>query len=75
MGAVLLGETVVGDECIIGAGAVLSPGMVVPARSVVMGVPGKVVRAVKEEELAWIRGNCEHYIELAGTCGGTGEVL
>jgi carbonic anhydrase/acetyltransferase-like protein (isoleucine patch superfamily) len=65
MKAVILGECVVGEECIIGAGAVLSPGMVVPDRSVVMGVPGKVVRPVRESELEWIRHNCAHYVQLA----------
>jgi carbonic anhydrase/acetyltransferase-like protein (isoleucine patch superfamily) len=65
MKAVILGRCVVGEECIIGAGAVLSPGTVVPDRSVVMGVPAKVVRSVREEELASIRKNMEHYVELA----------
>ena len=65
MKAVILGECVVGEECIIGAGAVLSPGTIVPDRMVVMGVPGKVVRPVKDSELEWIRNNCNHYVELA----------
>ncbi|HUO09808.1 MAG TPA: gamma carbonic anhydrase family protein [Phycisphaerae bacterium] len=65
MNAVILGECVVGEECIIGAGAVLSPGMVVPDRSVVMGVPGKIVRQVRDSDLEWIRNNCAHYVELA----------
>jgi carbonic anhydrase/acetyltransferase-like protein (isoleucine patch superfamily) len=66
MKAVILGECVIGAECIVGAGAVLRPGTVVPDRTVVMGVPAKVVRDVREEELAWIRKNCEHYVQLAG---------
>ena len=65
MKAVILGGCEVGEECIIGAGAVLSPGTKVPDRQVVMGVPGKVVRAVREEELRWIRENMAHYVELA----------
>ena len=32
---------------------------------VVMGVPGKVVRPVKDSELEWIRKNCAHYVALA----------
>ena len=66
MNAVILGECVIGVECIIGAGAVVSPGTVVPDRSVVMGVPGKVVRPVREAELKFMRENCAHYVRLAG---------
>ena len=65
MGAVLLSDAVVGEEAMVAAGAVLSPGMVVPDRMVAMGVPAKVVRAIKEEELKWNRWNCGHYVELA----------
>ena len=65
MGAILLGHTVVGEECLIGAGAVLSPGTIVPPRSVVMGVPGKVVRSVSEKELEYLRWVPTRYIDLA----------
>jgi len=44
---------------------VVSPGTVVPDRHVVMGVPGKVVRPVKEEELKYMRWLVPHYVELA----------
>lgn len=66
MKACILGECVVGNECIIGAGAVLSPGTVVPDRSVVMGIPGKVVRPVRDAELEFMRKNNAHYVQLAG---------
>ena len=65
MKAVILGNCVVGEECIIGAGAVLSPGTTVPDRSVVMGIPGKVVRPVREKDLAGMRENNAHYVTLA----------
>jgi len=65
MGSTLLGQSVVGSECLIAAGAVLSPGMVVPDRMVVMGVPGKIIRAVKEEELKYMQWLTTHYVELA----------
>src|SRR3954471_1650377 len=41
MRATLLGRTRVGRECLIGAGAVLPPGMTVPDQVVVMGVPAR----------------------------------
>lgn len=65
MGAKVLGQTKIGPECLIAAGAVLSPGMVVPERMVVMGVPGKIVRPVKEEELKYMRWLTTHYIALS----------
>jgi len=65
MGATLLGRTKIGSECLIAAGAVVPPGLVVPDRMAVMGVPGKIVRPVKEEELLYMRRLTTHYVELA----------
>ena len=65
IGATLLSGTDIGEECIIGAGAVVPPGMKVPPRSVVMGLPGKVVRAVTDEEVARTRTINERYREIA----------
>ncbi|HMP01377.1 MAG TPA: gamma carbonic anhydrase family protein [Gemmatales bacterium] len=65
IGSRLLGGSVVGEECIIAAGSIVPEGKVIPPRSVVMGIPGKVVRAVTDEEVArtaWINA---HYAELA----------
>jgi carbonic anhydrase/acetyltransferase-like protein (isoleucine patch superfamily) len=65
MSATLLGRTKIGRECLIAAGAVVPPGLVVPDRMVVMGVPAKVVRAVSEKDLAYMRWLAGHYVELA----------
>ena len=64
MGAVLLDGCVVGAESIVGAGAVVPPGKVIPPRSVVMGVPGKVVREVSETEARAARENAARYVRL-----------
>ena len=48
MGAVVLNGAVVGAGSIVGAGAVVTKGTVIPPQSLVMGIPGKVVRAVPE---------------------------
>ncbi len=65
IGAKLLGGTIVGEECLIAAGAVLPPGMTVPPRSVVMGLPAKVVRAATAEEIARTKAINLRYRELA----------
>ena len=65
MGAKVLGLTRIGVECLVAAGAVVPPGLEVPDRMVVMGVPGKIVRPVKDEELKYMRWLAPHYVELA----------
>ena len=65
MGAVLLGRSRIGRECLVAAGAVVPPGLEVPDGMAVIGVPGKVVRPVKAEELTYMRWLTAHYVELA----------
>src|SRR5438093_1168973 len=65
MGALLLTGCEIGEECVIAAGAVVTEGRRIPARSVVMGVPGKVVRAITPEELERTQAINAHYLELA----------
>ena len=65
MGAVLLGSSVVGKNCLIAARALVTEGAVIPDNSVVMGIPGKVVKQVTEEQLKSMHKNTAHYIALA----------
>ncbi len=65
IGAKVLSGTDIGAECVIAAGCVVPPGMVVPPRSLVMGVPGKVVRAVTPEDVERTRAISRRYVELA----------
>ena len=60
MNAVIM-ETEVGPNCIIGAGAVVPAGKSIPAGSLVMGVPAKVVRQLEEEEVNGILQNAREY--------------
>ena len=64
MGATVLDRAVIGEGSIIGAGALVPVGKVIPPRSLVMGIPGKIIRAVTDEEVAHTLSNAEHYIEL-----------
>jgi carbonic anhydrase/acetyltransferase-like protein (isoleucine patch superfamily) len=65
MGALLLSGCEVGEECLIAAATVVTEGRRIPPRSVVMGVPGKVVREITREEIERTRTICAHYLELA----------
>ena len=61
MGAVLLNGCRIGAGSIVGAGALVTEGKVIPPRSLVVGVPGRVVRTVTDEEAAAVRANAEDY--------------
>lgn len=65
IGCRLLGGSVVGPECIVAAGSVVVEGAKVPPRSVVMGIPGKVVRGATVDEVAKTRAINARYLELA----------
>lgn len=65
MGAVLLNGVRVGTGSIIGAGAVLPEGKRIPENSLVIGVPGRIVRQTTGEERERIRRTVDAYLELA----------
>jgi carbonic anhydrase/acetyltransferase-like protein (isoleucine patch superfamily) len=60
-GAMVLDRVKVGRHCIIAAGALVTPGKVIPDGSVVMGSPGQIVREVTERDLKMIEFIAEHY--------------
>ena len=62
MGAILLAGSVIGEECLIAAGAVVKEGMVVPPRSLVVGIPGRIVRSVTDEEAASFKDSAAGYV-------------
>ena len=63
--AVLVGRNHVGTGTIVGAGAVLPEGFDAPPRSLVLGVPARVVREVREEDARWTVGAAAHYTDLS----------
>ena len=60
-GAMLLDGARIGAHCLIAAGALITPGKEIPAGSVVMGAPGRVVRSTGERELRMIEGAARYY--------------
>lgn len=63
MGSIVMDNVVLGEQCFVAAGTLLPPGKVIPARSFVMGSPGRVVRQVGERELEQIAFSWKHYRE------------
>ena len=63
MGAVLLGGSRIGAGSIVGAGAVVKEGFEVPPRSLVVGLPARVVREVTDEQLEMIRRSAQGYVD------------
>jgi len=68
MGATILDGAVVGNQCLIAAGAVVTPGTQIPDGSMVVGMPAKVLRSLKPEERAKLKGWAEKYVENAAYC-------
>lgn len=65
IGAVVLDGAVIGRGSVIGAGAVVPPGTAVPPHSLVLGVPGKVVRNLGPGSADGNRVTAVSYVELA----------
>ena len=64
MGAILLNGAVIGKNCIIGAGALVTQGMHIPDNTIAFGNPAKYIRNMTSEEIAHNTWNAKHYIEL-----------
>ena len=64
MGAILLNGVHVGTGSIIGAGAVCTEGKRIPPNSLVIGVPGRIVRQTTGDERERIKRTVESYVEL-----------
>ena len=64
MNSTILDGAVIGDGCIIGAGAVVTGKTLIPPKSVVMGVPGKVIRHNDETLREKAQKSSENYQRL-----------
>jgi carbonic anhydrase/acetyltransferase-like protein (isoleucine patch superfamily) len=62
MGAILLNGARIGSGSIVAAGTLVVEGMQVPARSLVMGSPGKVKRTLSDAEVAGIQVYADRYV-------------
>jgi phenylacetic acid degradation protein len=65
MNAVINDNAVVGESAIVAAMAFVKAGFVVPPRTLVAGIPARVVRELTQQEMAWKAEGTRHYQELA----------
>ncbi len=68
MNAVLMDDVDLGDECIVGALCFLKSGEKIPARSLVVGNPAKIIKTVSDEMLAWKTEGTRLYQQLPAQC-------
>jgi len=64
MGSIILDDAVIPDRVIIGAGSLVTQGKVLESGMMYMGRPAKAVRALSEEELAYLMYSARHYMKL-----------
>ena len=65
MGAIIMNDAVIEDNCIIGAGALVTGKMHIPGDSMVYGNPAKIVRKLEAHEIENIKKNADVYVEHA----------
>ena len=68
MNAVIMDEVIVGEECIIGALTFIKAKENIPARSLVAGNPGRIIKQVSDEMIAWKTEGTKIYQQLALDC-------
>ena len=68
MNAVVMDNVMLGDESIVGALTFIKEGEKIPARSLVAGNPGKIIKKVSDEMIAWKTKGTELYQQLPAEC-------
>ena len=68
MGAVILDGAVIGKQSLIGARALVKPGMKIPSGSLVLGAPARIVRQLTQKERAGLKGWAKKYVANAAYC-------
>lgn len=64
-GAIVWDGCVIGEGALVGVGSVLPPHMIVPPKTLVLGIPGKIIRDLTEQEITTSRFAAQYYKDLA----------
>lgn len=62
IGSVILNGAEIGDECVVGAKTLIPEGKAFPARSLILGSPGRVVRTLSDDDVARFTGGAARYV-------------
>lgn len=65
MGATILNRAIIPENCIVGAGALVTEGKTFEPGSLIVGVPAKAIRALDEATIAGLRASAAHYTDKA----------
>jgi len=65
MGAMLLDNSEIGEYSIVAAGSIVTENIIIPPRSLVMGVPGKIVRKITDADVERIISSSKDYLRLS----------
>lgn len=68
MNAVIMDNAVIGESSIVAAMAFVKANITLPARSLIAGVPAKVIRELSDEEIAWKEEGTATYQQLTRRC-------
>ena len=71
MNAVIMDNASVGESAIVAASAFVKAGAIIPPRSLVAGMPAKVIRELSDEEIAWKSAGTQTYQDLTRRCLAT----
>jgi phenylacetic acid degradation protein len=71
MNAVIMDNVQIGDECIVGALTFIAADTIIPACKVVVGNPGKIVKDVSDDMIAWKTKGTGLYQQLPADCQAT----
>ncbi len=63
MSAVILDGAEIGEESIVGAGALVTKGKCFPPRSMIMGSPAKLIRQLTEDEVKFLYKSADRYVK------------
>jgi len=74
IGAIVLDGAVIEPDCLVAAGSLVTPGTKIPAGQLAMGRPAKVVRPLRDDELAHLRRSAANYVEYAASYRAQGIV-
>ncbi|HHX23908.1 MAG TPA: gamma carbonic anhydrase family protein [Thermoanaerobacterales bacterium] len=69
MGAIILDGAVIEEGALIGAGALVAQGKHIPSNSLVMGMPGRVIKSLSVEQIEMIKNSAINYARLAEEYG------